>query len=569
MPQDAFTLRYLCEELNGIFVGGKINRIVQPTVDVTVFTVYTENGVKKLLLDVNPSCPRVCVAENEPPSDSKTSNFCMLLKKRLLSAKITGVSLVGFDRIVKIDVQPSSEFFDAPAESLYVELMGRYSNVILTENGKVLGGNRGINFLDNNVRPLIAGLPYKLPPVGDKKPPSDPALKTVFSAAEDITAEKICENVQGLALSTAQEIVRGFFGAENQSGASDGNTGERFFAYLNAFVYGTEKRPCVFYENGAAKDVCVYPYSTVNGEEKEFGFLYLAEEEYFGERTAKKRFKDLKDRLNAVVNAGLKKGRKRLCAVLSRLKDAESAEDNRIRGEMILANIYKLKGGEKTAKFDNYYDGGKIAVELDERLSPAQNAENYYKKYNKQKRALSSLIPQRESAEEEINYLESVSSEIALADDFSDLKAVEDELAALGLIRKRTVKKGAAEDNAPHPRVYDAHGFTVKAGRNNAENDRITFSAKPQDIWLHAKAYHSTHVIIETDGKKTPDRVLTAAAEICAYYSKGREGGKTEIVYCQRKFVKKPKRSKPGFCTYTDFKSVIVSPDAHADLLRK
>lgn len=562
MPQDAFTLRYLCEELNGIMKGGRINRISQPTADVIALTLYTEKGVKKLLLDVDPACPRIGVTETEPPQSVPAPNFCMLLKKHIQSAKIKEISLVGFDRIVKIDLIPSAEFFDSPEKTLYVELMGRYSNVILTENGKVLGGNRGINFLDNNVRPLISGLTYKLPPVGDKKEPKDVALKEIFNDAESITAENLCDKIQGLAPSTAREIVDSF------DKTCVENTGEKFYEHLNRYIYNTIPRPCVVYSDGIAKDVCVYPYKSLAGKIRAYPTLCAAEEAYFTEKAARKDFKNLKDKLNGVVSAGIKKAKKRLAAVTARVKDAENAEENRLKGELILSNIYKLKGGEKQAEFENYYDGGKITVALDEQLSPAKNAEAYYKKYNKQKRAMVSLAPQKLAAEEELNYLESVESEISLCDNLSDLKAVEKELCLSGFIKKTQPKKSKKTEEVLTPRIYDIYGFTVKIGRNNAENDRITFSAKPWDIWLHAKTHHSSHVIIETNGKKTPERVVIAAAEICAYYSKGREGGKTEIVYCERKFVKKPKKSPLGFCTYTDFKSVTVNPDQRADMFK-
>lgn len=568
MPQDAFTLRYLCEELDGIFRGGKINRIVQPDLNATVFTVYTASGVKRLVLDANPSCPRIGVTEKEPPSPAVPSNFCMLLRKHLLSATVKSVKLVGFDRIVRIDFAPSTEFFDAAEKTVYAELMGRYSNVILTENGKVMGGNRGINFTDNNVRPLISGMKYLFPPVGDKKIPSDESIKSDFAdmsgrGAKDCNlAERICERVQGIALSTAKEIEKLYFEC------NDCFDTENFFRFLNGYIYGAEKAPCVLFDGENAADVCVYPYKTLGGEVRYFDSLFLAEDFFFSEKEKRKNFKNLKDRLNAIVNSGLKKGKKRLSAVLARLSDASSSEDNRIKGELILANVYKLKGGEEEATFINYYDGKEITVALDKRLSPSENAEAYYKKYGKQKRAALSLAPQKESAESEIAYLESVSAEISLSDSFSDLKAVEEELIAAGLI-KTPPKRGKKVENEPAPRIYDVFGWRVKAGRNNAENDRITFSSKPWDIWLHAKDFHSTHVIVETNGKKPPERVIVAAAEICAYYSKGREGGKTEIVYCEKKFVKKPKKSALGFCTYTDYKSVTVTPAEHAEMLQE
>lgn len=557
MPQDAFTLRYLCEELNGIFKGGKVNRITQPTADSSVFTVFTKEGkIKKLLLDVAPSSPRIGVVKEEPEQTILSSNFNMLLKKHLLASTVTGISMVGFDRIVRIDFLPSAEIFDAPPKTLYVELMGRYSNVILTENGLVLGGNRGINSLDNNVRPLISGRKYLLPPVGDKKPPWDIGLKEKFAVRPVDIPATLCACVQGIAPSTAKEIETEYFDRFKEY------DGDKFFDFLNGYLLDASVSPCVFIENGEIKDVCVYPYKNLCGEKKFFDKLYLAEEEYFGAKSSKKAFNELFLRLQSKTETAIKKVRKRLSAINSREKDAESAEENKIKGDLILANIYKISVGAEEIELFNYFDGTNLKIALDKRLSAAQNAQAYYKKYGKQKRAKTALIAERETAESELEYLNGVSEEISLAENVADLKAVREELVAAGIIRENAPKKGKKEVKSVG-REYEIGGFKIKAGRNNVENDRITFSAKPSDIWLHAKDYHSSHVVIETEGKKVADEILTAAGEICAYYSKGREGGKTEIVYTLRKNVKKPPKSKLGFCTYTDFKSITVKPDAH------
>lgn len=563
MPQDAYTLRYLCEELNDLFGGGRINRITEPNADVTIFTVYTEKGVRKLLLDTDPSSPRIGVIDAEPQNDegAMPNNFCMLLRKHLISATIDKISLVGFDRIVKIDLTPTSQFFDAPQKVIYVELMGRYSNVILTENGKVMGANRGVNFLDNNVRPLITGLDYRFPPAGDKKEPTDCALKEIFLKKEDVTAENICKNVSGIATSTAEEIARGF--------SESGKDVSEFTEYLINYVYSEFKKPCVTWENGEIKDVFVYPYTIATGEKQYFDKLYLAEEQYFNDKKTAKKIKEMRTGLNSLLNSALKKASKRLSLIMSRINDAADAEDDKIKGELILANIYRLKGGEEKAIFDNYYDGTKTEIVLDKKLSPAKNAENYYKKYNKKKRAEQMLLPQKERAEEDIAYINSVISETRFSDNVEDLKAVRDELSEYGLIKTYQKKTKKAVKDLKEPRIYDVFGFNVKSGRNNTENDRVTFSAKPQDIWLHIKDGHSTHVIVETLGKTLPEKILLIAAEICAYYSDGRESGKTEIAYCEKKNVKKPKGAKPGFCIYSEFKSMTVVPDAHTEFLKK
>lgn len=565
MPQDAFTLRYLCEELNLIFSGGKINRIIQPNNDELIFTVYTGKKTEKLLLNVNPASPRIGVLHEEKESPISAPNFCMLMRKHLLSATIDEISLIGFDRIVRIDLTASGEFFDAVKKTVYVELMGRYSNVILTENGKILGGNRGINMFDNGVRPLIVGMPYVFPPVQDKKLPNDDELIQYFSNFNgDDLVSYICNGVQGVATSTVKDLVDEFL--DNGVSFSEQNFATSLFEHLNFYLFKTQKRPCIVKENGMVKDVFVRPYKNVVGEYEFFDTLYQAEEYYFSERDRIKKFTNKKERLNSIINTAIKKAKKRLTAITAKERDALGAEENRIKGELLLSNIYRIKNGQTKVTLENYYNGEKVDISLDERLSVSKNAENYYKKYNKQKRTILALKPQKEQAESELKYLLDVLDEISLAENLSDLMMVQKELESVNIMQEN---KGANRKKVAETfcRVYDVYGFKVRAGRNNSENDKLTFSAKPFDIWLHAKDYHSTHVVIETENKKLPNEVLMVACEITAYYSKGRDGGKTEIVYTEKKNVKKPPKSKPGFVVYDNFKSLTVIPEKHAEFL--
>ncbi len=561
MPQHAFTLKHLCVELNELLVGGKINRIVEPSNDDVIFTVYTGKKTVKLLLSVNPAMPRMGIISEEVESPLTAPNFCMLLRKHLLSSTVTNLELVGFDRIVKMDFLTSAEFTDSTLKTLYIELMGRYSNIILTENGKILGGNRGINMFDNGVRPLIVGQPYVFPPVGDKKLPTDKTLVDAFDGIDaNEFADAIRVNVQGIAKSTADEIA---FTYKGQSGS-----GKEYFDHLNYFINSVKKAPCVIEEKGEVKDVLVYPYNLIKGDKIDFDNLYLAEEYYFSKREKLKDFKRRSVRLNSIVSAAIKKVKKKLVAINAKRKDASEAEENRLKGELILANVYKFKGGEKTCTLLNYYDNTEITIPLDERLSAAKNAEKYYKKYNKQKRTLEALEPQLNQAEKELDYLLGVMEQIELSETVDDLFMLKEEMEQEGLIAEKQQSKRPKKLSESFCREYVVDGVMIKAGRNNAENDKLTFTAKKDDIWLHAKDYHSSHVIISADGKNVSDKVLVVAAEICAYYSKGRLGGKTEIVYTERKNVKKPPKSKLGFCTYDNFKSIVVTPDKHAELAK-
>ena len=562
MPQDAFTLRYLCQELNDVFKGGKVNKIIEPSGDELILTVYTGKKTEKFLLNVNPAAPRIGIINQDRESPLTAPNFCMLMRKHLLSATLLGIELIGFDRIVKIDFMASGEFFDAVKKTVYVELMGRYSNIILTENGKILGGNRGINMFDNGVRPLIVGKPYVFPPVNDKKLPNGNELKLIFDNCEkENIAETIIKNVQGVAQSTAGEIQAKYLQKCKEI------QGLNLFDFVNDYLYKTLKNPCVIICDNQVNDVCVYPYSCLGGSTLYFDKLYLAEEYYFEKKEQAKQYKNKKERLNSITSSAIKKVKKKLTAICAKERDALLAEENKIKGELILANVYKFKGGESEVELENYYDGTVVKVQLDARLSAAKNAENYYKKYNKQKRTLIALTPQKEQAEKELDYLVGVLDEIALSEDVLELELVQSELENYGLIVcKQTATKKKKEDS--FCRVYEVYGFTVRAGRNNSENDKLTFTSSPEDTWLHAKDYHSSHVLIASNGKPVPEKVIKVAAEICAYYSKGREGGKTEIVHTLKKHVKKPPKSKPGSCTYDNFKSIVVSPEKHIEFLK-
>ena len=560
MPQDAFSLNYLCQELDLLLKNGKINRIIQPDNDTILFTIYTGKKTEKLLISVSPSCSRIGIVESDIESPVSALNFCMLLRKHLLSATIESVSLIGFDRIVKIDLLPNAEFYDVEKKSLSIELMGRYSNVILTENGKILGCNRGINFFDNGIRPLIVGKKYIEPPVGDKKRPNDDNLLKYFDVFNgENLAKYLFEGVQGLALSTSQEIVAKFQEKESKEFSKD------LYNCLNEFVSKTLPKPCVIKRGDTLLDTCVYPYKTIDGEAIFFDKLYEAENFFFAQKNKEKDLTAKRSRLDAVVQARLKKLKKKLSNLNGDEKSAQSFEENKIRGELILANCYNIKQGQSSCSVYDYYNNQMVDIPLDTSLSPTKNAERYFKKYNKQKRTIEFVDEQKNIANKEVDYLQGLLEQISLLEGKEDLLSIQDELEHFGLIKKANVKVKSKELGF---RKYEVDGFVIKAGRNNLENDKITFTANAKDLWLHSKDYHSTHIIIEANGREIPESVITIGAEICAYYSKARNSGKSEVVYTLKKHVKKPPKSKPGFCTYDNFNSITVNAKNHTEFAK-
>ena len=344
---------------------------------------------------------------------------------------------------------------------------------------------------------------------------------------------------------------------------------ENLYAKIDEFLSSEKTSPCVVYSSdNSPLDYFFTDYITVKGEKKFFDCLCDAEEEFFDLKRALREKSELKNKLVSATNSALKKERKKLQTIREKEVECAGGEKYRIYGELITANLYKIKRGYKFLVAQNYYDdNAEIKINLDETLSPNANAQKYFKKYTKIKSTLKAIVPQKEQTLSEIDYLESVLSEINSAQNANDLTDVEEELKFTGIIKTQNggvkIKKADLKINY---RTFEYNGYKIRAGKNNIQNDKLTFSSRPSDMWLHAKNYHSAHVVIESNGKHVHDEIILIAAEICAFYSEAKGGGKVEVDYCQKKYVKKPPQAKSGAVIYTDFKTILVTPSAHKNL---
>lgn len=566
MPQDAFHIRRLSQELHSLLRGGKINRISQVNKDELTFIIYTGKTTVKLIISANATGARVCLAATEKEPAAVAPNFCMLLRKHLQNAEIVDIRQAEQERIIALTLYCTGDF-SACNRILYCELMGKYSNVILTENGVILGALKTTALLDDSHRVLLSGAKYVPPVPQDKLSPLDGAgMRSRFVNFQnthvdgydaETLARFIFDNVAGFALSTARELALRFLADEKQ--ADFGEFVTRFYT----------EEPCeahLQYEK--EKPVDYFAFAVKNG--KKMPSLCKAEDEFYYYKESKKEFEDKKRKLESAVRALKKKAQKRLQDVTERLTEAERADENRIKGELLTANLYAVQKGDKWVEVQNWYDekGGSMQIALDETLSPSKNAQRYFKTYNKQKRAKEILAPMRAQEENELAYLESIFTAITLAETQEDLTEITAELIALGAIKvpqAKQNKKGAKAQAEIPFREYFCDGHRILVGRNNLQNDRLLRLASPEDIWLHTQKYHSSHVIIVADGRQVRDETLLFAAEICAYYSDGQHGDKIPVDYCKRKFVKKPSKSKAGFVVYTDYKTMLVTPNAHKE----
>ena len=569
MPQDAFHIRRLSEELNSFLVHGKVNRISQVNKDELTFIIYTGKTTVKLILSASASGARVCLAACEKEPAPVAPNFCMLLRKHLQGAEILDIRQHEFERIIEIDLHCVTDFSES-TRTLHCELMGKYSNVVLTEKGVILGALKTTALEDSTRRVLLPGAKYLYPTPQDKLSPFDGAgmrsrLENFLSMRpEGLEKEALSvflfENVSGLALPTAREIVSR---AANEAGSLklclSPSISLPLWDFVGHFCLHEPNRPHLQIVDGKAVDF--FAFEVENG--LEMPSLCKAEDEFFSGKENKKGFDDKKRKLENTVKGLKKKQTKKLQDTLERLKESEKAEDLRIKGELLTANLYRVEKGMSFVELENWYspDCEKIKITLDSTLSPSKNAQRYFKTYNKHKRAKEILTPMLEKEQAEIEYTDSVLSALSLAESAEDLKELEAELTEMGLLRAQKERAGTKKKEIVVPfREFEHNGFKIYAGRNNLQNDRLVRAASPDDIWLHTQKYHSSHVIIATEGKEIPDETLLFAAQICAYYSDGREGDKIPVDYCKRKFVKKPNKSKAGFVIYTDYKTILVTP---------
>lgn len=549
MPQDAFTLKYIANELSGVLVGGKISKIAQPQKELVTLVIYTERGSVKLEICLSAKSCRINLAEDDAPSPKVAPNFCMLLRKHLQNAKITAVEQIAGERVIYIDFDCTSEF-ELTKMRLYCEIMGKYSNCVLVQDGVIVGALKTTAIGEDTRRVLFTGIKYTLPEAQDKIETDDlQGIENALASGGD-RAKIISGRVRGVSYSTALDIIETY---------GEGVTAEQVVKYLSGEVYA----PCVTLVGGVENDFKVRSSSP---SAKPYKSLLKAQTAYYAAVCFRQNFESEKRTILSAVSGALKKAEKRLAAIEQRLFDCRDMETIRLKGELLTANIYAVERGAASYEAVNYYDEncGKIKIDLDKSLSPADNAQRYYKRFAKLKRTAAAVSEQRAETTTRLDYLKSIISHINAADSFDDFDEIKEELKADGLINEQEKRKKAAP--ASPFRSFEKDGFTIYAGRSNVQNDRLLKSVSSEDIWLHTQNYHSSHVAIIAGGKPVPDGVIKTAAEICAYYSDGRDGSKIPVDYTKRKFVKKPPKSNAGFVIYTDYKTALVNPDGHSEL---
>ncbi|MDR1906514.1 MAG: NFACT family protein [Clostridiales bacterium] len=585
MPNDVITLAVLTRELNELLTGGKIEKITQPDYNTIVLNVRSNAENQALLISCSPKLPRIHLTRRKKENPLNAYSFCMLLRKHLEKSAILSIELINNDRIIALKCQKKNDLYDIKTYTLIFELMARNSNIILTDDsGVILGTVRQSYLSENSGRLTLTGALYS-PPANKKPRVQDAEAVSLMLRDSSNTGSLysfLCSQISGMSKETVKEVLA-LSALSDAEFPLDEARLDVLISHISAFTRIYEnKLPCAsIKEDGMPSDFFPVEYKTVNLKFTPFALLnYAADECYFYAEYSDALSQKARA-LKAVLKKALTKTQKKIDDNKDALLRCGDAEQLKKAGNLILNNIYLIKKNASSIELTDYETYKNVMISLDSKLSPSDNASVYFKRYSKLKRTEENAKINLEQNLLLLEYLLSIDDSIDVCIDASQAKngldnnndakitlnEIETELSEAGLIREKAVKPTKKTKNvkktAPAAKPYECvvDGFKIYAGRNNIQNDYVTFTlAKNSDVWLHTKGYHGAHVIISAEGRSVPDSVLLAAAAIAAGFSKARASQNVPVDYAERRYVKRIRGATKGMATYTNFKTLFVAP---------
>jgi len=637
MPQDGTVISSLVHEISQQILGGRIDKITQPEPDEIVLSIRSQGANHKLLLTTQSTAPRLHFTQASKPSPMQAPMFCMVLRKHLSGGRIVDIRQPGFERIVEFHIDALNEMGDRAVKVLLIEIMGKHSNIILVSPGTgeepvteaatfaddvLIAGNaptfaRVIDAIKHvppsvsSVRAILPGSRYVPPPAGGKANPLDISEESFAQDLSNTTKniqQALYQQYTGISPILASEICTRANIAPDTSIGSIGQTeiAQLYGAFLYVFdrVRAGDFAPHIYYsldaqdtqmrENnleishirqGKAVDITALPFVMYSHlHPQAYNSPSALQEAFYAKRDAGARVNQKTADLRKLVTTLQERCNKKAIVYEKTLADIKNRDDLRIKGELLTAYMHQVEQGTPSITLENFYDDNNpLEITIDPTLSPTENAQRYFKQYNKQKRTYTALQEQIAQNQEDQNYLDSVALAMETVTTEADIAEIRAELAEGGFVKRKYArlaahtskrdashgkhkgsgqqsnKKGPAPSKPLHYTSTD--GYDIYVGKNNTQNDHLTLrQAKNHDIWLHTKDIAGSHVIIITGGTQPPESTILEAANIAAYYSKGRNSSQVPVDYVQRKHVRKPNGAKPGFVIYDRHKTVYVSP---------
>ena len=562
MPLDAITLHALTLELKAA-EGARIDRVQQPEKDKILLSLRTREGNRRVLISAAASGARVHFTAESFENPAEPPMFCMLLRKHLIGAHIRKIEQPDWERMLLIRLDTRDEMGDESEKTLAVELIGRSANVILVgADGRIIDCLRRMEY-GGEGRGVLPGMIYRLPPKQEKLhflTCSAEELRYAIDAMEEGTEldKALIQSFSGLSPLICRELA---YRSRNSKDLLEKNA-----LSLRETVEADDFSPMLVSLDDTAKDfsfLSINQYGTAGKNERFDSFSELLDSFYARRDRAESRRRRSRELMKTVKTAYERTVRK-LSVQKEELAQTENREEIRRQAELITANMYRIRKGQRELLCENYFEEGypEIAIPLDPLKTPQQNAAALYKEFTRKKAAKEHLTTLIGEGEKQCDYLAAVLDEIERAENERDLADIRRELKETGYLKKtKTTKADRAKPQAPL-RFISSDGLEILVGRSNMQNDELTFKlARRTDLWLHVQKLHGSHVVLRTDGIEPPLRSIEEAASLAAYYSQGREAGKIPVDITQIRFVKKPAGALPGAVLYTDYSTVFVAPD--------
>lgn len=572
MSMDGLSLYSAMNELNKRLAGGKIDKIQQTDKEELLLMVRSLGQTYRLLINASAADNRVQLTELKKQAPSEAPMFCMLLRKRIAGGKIVRFEQERLDRVLKISIETYNDLGDLSVFALYCELMGKHSNIILVnEKGVIVDAIKHVGLGMSSVRFVMPGLEYSAPPAQDKQDPSK-ASADDFSMAMCMVGMSIAKALSnaffGLSPAVAAQLVARYTDKTECTQLSEAEReelAERLAAFYADMAQGKEKASAVL--NALGETEAVYPFAIAGGGIKLYDSIGEGLDSLYINSDRREWAKRHGASARKVLQNNIERCEKKLALYADALNSGEQMEKCRLYGELLTANLHSLKSGTDTAAVDNYYADPveRIAIPLDRQLTPGENAQRYYKKYQKLKAARDMAIVQREQTLSEQNYLEGQLDNLTKCTAENELSELIEELKDQGYIKRDKGGKKKMKLAASKPMHFvSSTGADIYVGKNNRQNDELTLRfASPNDIWMHTKNIPGSHVIVK-GASEQDTAAMTEAALLAAYYSRARGSENVAVDYTPRKYVKKPAGAKPGMVIYTTNKTAYVTPSEEA-----
>ncbi|MBO1624899.1 Rqc2 family fibronectin-binding protein [Bacillus arachidis] len=561
MAFDGLFTRAITHEIANSLQTGRISKIYQPSKYEILLHIRANGKNQKLLLSAHPTYTRMHLTSQGYDSPALPPMFCMLLRKHLEGGFIEKIEQVDLERIIQITVRSRNEIGDESLKTLVIEIMGRHSNIILVDakTNIILDSLKHVSLAVNRHRTVYAGAEYVAPPAQHKINPLQIETQDEFIRPLDFLAgnmdKQLVGTFMGISPLFAKEVVR-------KAGMINENALSEAFFTLQKPLQAHQYEPTMITANGK-EFFYLFPLTHLKGDAKTFSSVSELLDRFFFGKAERDRVKQQAHDLERFMYNEKTKNEKKLVKLKKTLQDAGKADKYQLFGELLTANMYALKKGDKEIEVVNYYDenGGTVKITLDPLKTPSENAQRYFQKYQKAKNSVAIVEEQIEKTNEEILYFDSLLQQMEAASS-KDIEEIREELAEEGYMRNRKLKNAKKKPTKPILDKYIASdGTEIFVGKNNKQNDYLTTKfARRDEIWLHTKDIPGSHVVIRS--LEPTEETLLEAAKLAAYYSKAKDSSSVPVDFTKIRHVKKPSGAKQGFVTYDNQQTLYVTPDA-------